>query len=103
VLNGIIEVGSGPFIGRCNQCGSCCRGSRGTVCEHLEIAGLIGQARATSCRAYADRTDGMPIRMLTRAGVFSHESKCWKDSPFEAVAIASKGFGQGCSLKPRRA
>lgn len=99
MAHALIETGSGPFKRSCNGCGACCLGPRGTVCEHLDITRRLGQAGATRCRVYADRFDGMPIRMLTREGAFDHASRCWKDSPFEALAIATKGFGRGCSLR----
>ncbi len=95
------------LVGDCNQCGACCEvESEGATlrCENLEVLGPIGQPRASRCRAYQTRYDGMPIRLYDiRTGQLSEDDYiCPKNSPANSQAetetILSQGIGRGCSL-----
>ena len=95
------------LVGDCNQCGACCEvESEGATlrCENLEVLGPIGQPRASKCRAYQTRYDGMPIRLYDiRTGQLSEDDYiCPKNSPANSQAetetILSQGIGRGCSL-----
>jgi hypothetical protein len=90
------------LVGDCNQCGACCEiESCGMTlrCENLEVLGSIGQPRASRCRAYQTRYDGMPIQLYDiRSGRLMRNSVCAKNSRAETEAILSQGIGRGCSL-----
>lgn len=107
--------------GECNRCGLCCTAETDTgetvYCEHLRfmpvqslLPGMpaemsLGQPGATHCSIYADRVDGMPIRMLNAKGEFRIMGNCFTlvgepdaNSPRETQVILSRGVGRGCSL-----
>lgn len=68
-------------------------------CEHLEVLCPIGQPRASRCRVYQIRYDGMPIQLNDiRTGRRVEISLCAKNSRAETDAIVSQGIGRGCSL-----
>ena len=96
-----------PLVGTCNRCGLCCsiehNGQR-LICEHLDAqldgkrVKPLGTAEASSCRVYAQRVDGMTVRMLNGRGEAILQGPCGKDSPQEDHMIAQTGLGKGCSL-----
>ena len=85
--------------GKCSLCGSCCFTKYGAVCENLEILTRPGLPNATRCRAYAERYDGMPIRILAKDGRKLSGYYCAKNSPAEEEVIIEMGIKKGvCSL-----
>ena len=87
------------LTGECNLCGACCFTKYGAVCENLEILTRRGLPNATRCRAYAERYDGMPIRMLAKDGRKLSGYYCAKNSPAEVEVIIEMGIKKGvCSL-----
>jgi hypothetical protein len=87
------------LTGECNLCGSCCFTKYGAVCENLEILTRQGLPKATRCKAYGKRYDGMPIRMLAKDGRKLSGYYCAKNSPAEVEVIIEMGIKKGvCSL-----
>ena len=87
------------LTGECNQCGACCFSKYGAVCENLEILTRQGLPNATRCRVYAERYDGMPIRMIAKDGRMLSGYYCAKNSPAEVQTIIEMGIKKGvCSL-----
>jgi len=87
------------LTGECNQCGACCFTKSGAVCENLEILTRQGLPNATRCRVYAERYDGMPIRMIAKDGRILRGYYCAKNSPAEVSVIVEMGIKNGvCSL-----
>ena len=87
------------LTGECNQCGACCFTKSGAVCENLEILTREGLPNATRCRVYAERYDGLPIRMITKDGRSLRGYYCAKNSPAEVQVIIEMGIKKGvCSL-----
>ena len=87
------------LTGVCNLCGACCFTKYGAVCENLEILTRRGLPNAARCRVYAERYDGMPIRMLAKDGRILSGYYCAKNSPAEAESIIEMGIKKGvCSL-----
>jgi hypothetical protein len=88
------------LTGECNLCGACCFTKYGAVCENLEILTREGLPNATRCRVYAERYDGMPIRMIARDGRRLRGYYCAKNSPAEVSVIIEMGIKKGvCSLR----
>jgi hypothetical protein len=88
------------LTGECNLCGACCFSASGAVCENLEILTRQGLPRATKCRVYAERYDGLPIRMIAKDGRILRGYYCAKNSPAEAKSIIEMGIKKGvCSLR----
>ena len=88
------------LTGECNRCGACCFTKYGAVCENLEILTRQGLPNATRCRVYAERYDGMPIRMIAKDGRILRGYHCAKTSPAETSVIIEMGIKKGvCSLK----
>ncbi|MGE5220455.1 MAG: hypothetical protein ACM3SP_25910 [Chloroflexota bacterium] len=87
------------LTGECNQCGACCFTKSGAVCENLEILTRAGLPNATRCRVYAERYDGLPIRMITKDGRILRGYYCAKNSRAEVSVIIEMGIKKGiCSL-----
>lgn len=87
------------LTGECNQCGACCFTKSGAVCENLEILTREGLPNATRCRVYAERYDGLPIRMIAKDGRILKGYYCAKNSPAETSVIIEMGIKKGvCSL-----
>lgn len=87
------------LTGQCNLCGVCCFTKYGAVCENLEILTRQGLPNATRCRVYAERYDGMPIRMIAKDGRRLSGYYCAKNSQAEVETIIEMGIKKGvCSL-----
>ena len=87
------------LTGECNQCGACCFTKSGAVCENLEILTREGLPNATRCKVYAERYDGLPIRMITKDGRRLKGYYCAKNSAAEMSVIIEMGIKKGlCSL-----
>ena len=87
------------LIGECNLCGACCFSKSGAVCENLEILTRQGLPAATRCRVYAERYDGLPIRMIAKDGRILRGYYCAKNSAAEVKTIIEMGIKKGvCSL-----
>ena len=77
---------------------------RRLICEHLDAqlengrVKPLGTPEASSCRVYAQRVDGMTVRMLDANGEARLQGPCGKDSAQEDHMIAQTGLGKGCSL-----
>jgi len=88
------------LTGECNLCGACCFTKYGAVCENLDVLTRQGLPNATSCRVYAERYDGMPVRMIAKDGRMLSGYYCAKNSPAEAKTIIEMGINKGvCSLR----
>ena len=88
------------LTGECNLCGACCFTKYGAVCENLEISTRVGLPNATRCRVYAERYNGMPIRMIAKDGRMLSGYYCAKNSLAEVEVIVEMGIKTGvCSLK----
>ena len=88
------------LIGQCNLCGACCFTKSGAVCEHLEILSRPGSPNASRCRVYAERYDGLPIRMIAKNGRMLSGYYCAKNSAAEVEVIIEMGIKKGvCSLR----
>ena len=86
------------LTGECNLCGACCFTKCGAVCENLEVL-RQGLPNATRCRIYAQRYDGLPIRMIAKDGRILSGYYCAKNSPAEVQTIIEMGIKKGvCSL-----
>jgi hypothetical protein len=89
--------------GECNLCGICCFSHDGSLhCANLSVTLFAGAPNGTQCMVYAQRYDGMPIKMIDREGVEHHPGLhvCSKDSDMETRAIIEKGISKGlCSLE----
>jgi hypothetical protein len=95
----VLEVSTMRLIGECNLCGACCFSKYGAVCENLEILTRQGLPNATRCRVYAERYNGMPIRMIAKDGRTLSGYYCAKNSPAEMKTIIEMGIKKGvCSL-----
>ena len=87
------------LTGECNLCGACCFSKYGAVCENLEVLTRQGLPNATRCKVYAERYDGMPIRMIAKDGRRLSGYYCAKNSPAEVQVIIEMGIKKGvCSL-----
>ena len=87
------------LTGECNLCGACCFTKYGAVCENLEVLTRQGLPNATRCRIYAQRYDGLPIRMIAKDGRILSGYYCAKNSPAEVSVIIEMGIKKGvCSL-----
>jgi len=87
------------LTGECNRCGACCFSASGAVCENLEVSTHEGLPNATKCRVYAERYDGLPIRMIAKDGRVLNGYYCAKNSPAEMKSIIATGIKKGvCSL-----
>jgi len=87
------------LTGQCNFCGACCFSKSGAVCENLEILTRPGLPNATKCRVYAERYNGMPIRMIAKDGKILRGYYCAKNSAAEVKSIIEMGIKKGvCSL-----
>lgn len=88
------------LIGECNLCGACCFTKSGAICENLEILTRQGLPYSTRCKVYAERYNGLPIRMIAKNGRVIGGYYCAKDSAAEVEAIIELGIKKGvCSLK----
>jgi hypothetical protein len=88
------------LTGKCNLCGACCFSKYGAVCENLEILTRVGLPNATRCRVYAERYNGMPIRMIAKDGRMLSGYYCAKNSPAEVKVIFEMGIKKGvCPLR----
>jgi hypothetical protein len=88
------------LTGECNLCGACCFSKYGAACENLEIITRPGLPNATRCRVYAERYDGLPIRMIAKDGRMLSGYYCAKNSPAEVKTIIEMGINKGvCSLR----
>lgn len=88
------------LIGECNLCGACCFTKSGAICENLEILTRQGLPYSTRCRVYAERYNGLPIRMIGKNGRVLGGYYCAKNSVAEVEAIIELGIKKGvCSLK----
>ena len=88
------------LTGECNFCGACCFSRSGAVCENLEVLTRPGLPNATRCRVYAKRYNGLPIRMITKAGRILRGYYCAKNSVAEVKTIIEMGIKKGfCSLR----
>jgi hypothetical protein len=88
------------LIGECNLCGACCFTQSGAVCEHLEILSRPGSPHASRCSVYAERYNGLPIRMIGKNGRILSGYYCAKDSAAEVKVIIEMGIKRGvCSLR----
>ncbi len=87
------------LTGECNCCGACCFSKSGAVCENLEVLTRQGLPNGTKCRVYAERYDGLPIRMITKDGRILYGYYCAKNSAAEVKSIIEMGIKKGvCSL-----
>lgn len=87
------------LAGECDQCGACCFTKSGAVCENLEIITRAGLPNASRCRVYAERYDGLPIRMIAKDGRILRGYYCAKNSLAEMSVIIEMGIKKGvCSL-----
>ena len=88
------------LIGECNLCGACCFSKSGAVCENLEVSSRVGLPNASKCKVYAERYDGLPIRMIAKDGSIIRGYYCAKNSPAEVKTIIEMGIKKGiCSLR----
>ena len=88
------------LTGECNRCGACCFTKYGAVCENLEILTRKGLPNSTRCRVYAERYDGLPIRMIGKDGRILSGYYCAKNSQAEVKTIMEMGIKKGvCSLR----
>jgi hypothetical protein len=88
------------LTGECNRCGACCFTKSGAICENLEVLTREGLPNATRCRVYAERYDGLPIRMITKDGKSLSGYYCAKNSQAEVAVIIEMGIKTGvCSLQ----
>jgi len=96
----MLRVRASLLAGACNRCGVCCLNGD-LRCHNLVVHHPLGTPGATSCRAYGERYNGMPIMLVNGDGIVTSLGACGLNSIQEDLAIIKKGIGKGCSLSLR--
>jgi len=88
--------------GDCNRCGRCCEAiieGRRFRCTNLQVTNIIGLPKASFCRVYKQRYDGMRIVMQDPSTGLAVDGTCALNTEEETKAVIDRGIGRGCSLE----
>lgn len=69
-------------------------------CIYLKFQGKLGEPLATRCKIYDKRYIGMPIFLVSAAGIIEGMGTCtFGDKIADEKEIIAKGIGKGCSME----